>query len=92
MINHVNSNERYFSTSSFYPAAFLFAKGEELVNVDKITDPRRASFVFENKNACSELLHAFHYSKENANDVLIDARKMVAAVKTLKEKLHQENF
>lgn len=84
-------HERYFRISSFYPAAFLLAKGAELVNVDKISDTKRANFVFAEPMFCEELLHAFNYGKENDEMVMVDARKMAVATKTLKEKLYQKN-
>lgn len=85
-------NDRYFRTSSFNPAAFLLAKGGTgLVNIDKITNPKRAIFVFTEPMYCEELVHAFNFGKENDEMVMIDARKIVAAIKTLKESLHQDN-
>ncbi|MCX6734507.1 MAG: DUF5659 domain-containing protein [Candidatus Peregrinibacteria bacterium] len=82
-------NDRYFRTSSFYPAAFLLAKGAELVNIDKITDSRRASFVFCDPAQCEDWLHVFNFGKDDEGDAVVDARKMVVAIKTLKEKLYQ---
>lgn len=82
-------NDRYLRISSFYPAAFLLAKGAGLVNIDKISDPKRAVFVFAEPLACEELLHAFNFGKEDEQMVLVDSRKMATAIKTLKEKLYQ---
>lgn len=85
------SDERYYRLSSFYPAAFLFAKGLELVNVDK-TDPQRAQFVFVDAPECEGLLDIFNFGKEDAPDAMVDARKLVAAIKRLKDKLYQDKF
>ena len=82
-------DDRYFRISNFYPAAFLLAKDAELVNIDKITNSKRANFVFAEPMYCEEILHAFNYAKENDEMVMVDARKMAIAVKTLKEKLYQ---
>jgi len=87
-----NKDNRYFRTSSFYAAAFLFAKGLELVNVEKIADPKRAQFVFRDAPDRELLLHSHDYAKENAPEVMVDARKLVIAIKTLKEKLYQDKF
>ncbi len=85
------SDDRYYRLSSFYPAAFLFAKGLELVNVDK-TNSQRAQFVFVDTAERESLLNAFNFAKEDAPEAMVDARKMVAAIKRLKDKLYQDNF
>jgi hypothetical protein len=85
-------NGRYFRLSNFYLAAFLFAKGMELANVDKITDPKRAQFVFVDEPIREALVGSFNFGKEDDEEVLVDARKLVAAIKTLKDKLYQGDF
>ena len=88
----IKQEEKHFRISSFYVAAFLFAKGLEMVDVDRITDPKRAQFVFRD-NADRELwLARFNFAQENSPEVMIDARKFVAAVKMLKDKLYQDKF
>lgn len=91
-----NSNEyqdsRYFRTSSFYTACFLFAKEQVLVNIDKVTDPKRAHFVFLDSPERELLLQEFNYAKENAPGVLIDTRKFITSIKQLKDKLYQQEF
>lgn len=82
-------DHRYFKTSSFYIACFLFTKNQVLVNIDKVTDPRRAQFVFLETSGRSELLQNFNFAKENSPEVMVDARKFVVAIKQLKEKLYQ---
>lgn len=90
-INAYQDN-RYFQTSSFYAAAFLFAKDQTLVNIDKVTDPRRAQFVFSDSPERESLLQNFNFAKEDSPEVMVDARKFVTAIKQLKDKLYQENF
>jgi len=85
----MNEN-KYFKTTTFYLAAFLFAKGLELVSVDKITDSRRAYFVFVDSPLRELWVERFNFGKEDDQEVMVDVRKMVTAVKTLKEKLYQE--
>ncbi len=87
-----NKDNRYFRTSSFYAAAFLFTKGLELVNVDRIADLKRAEFVFQDTSEREFLLHGYDYAKEDAPEVMVDARKLVIAIKALKEKLYQDKF
>ena len=88
-LKNMNEN-KYFKTTTFYLAAFLFAKGLELVSVDKITDSRRAYFVFVDSPLRELWVERFNFGKEDDQEVMVDVRKMVTAVKTLKEKLYQE--
>lgn len=84
-----NRNQnKYFRSTNFYLSAFLFAKGLELVNIDKITDPKRARFVFLDSPKRELLLESFNFAKEDSPEVLIDARKLIVAIKSLKDKLY----
>ncbi|MFA6532991.1 MAG: DUF5659 domain-containing protein [Patescibacteria group bacterium] len=82
--------ERYFQNSNFYLSAFLFAKGLELVSVDKITDPRRAQFVFRDTPERMIWLEDYNFAKEDTSGAMVDVRKFVTAIKMLKDKLYQE--
>ncbi|MDP3296842.1 MAG: DUF5659 domain-containing protein [Thermodesulfovibrionia bacterium] len=88
----IKQDDRYFRISSFYVAAFLCVKGLELVNVDKITDPRRAQFVFLDTPERELFLKNYNFGKEDAPEAMIDARKFVMAIKMLKDKLYQDKF
>lgn len=86
-------DERYFRTSSWNTALFLFVKGEmELADIDKISNPKRATFIFLDRPNREELLHAFEYGKEGDPTVMVDARKMILATRQLKEKLYADRF
>lgn len=85
-------DDKYFKTSSFYTAAFLFSKGMELVNVDKVSNPKRASFVFLDTADRESLLQSFNFGKEDDKGTLVDGRKLIASIRTLKERLYQENL
>ena len=91
-IKNEKQKDRYFRTSSFYVAAFLFAKGLEMVNVDKITNPKRAQFVFIDIAERELWLDSFNFAKENSPEVVIDARRFVTAIRVLKDKLYQDKF
>jgi len=84
--------DRYFRTSNFNLASFLFAKGQELVNIDRLENQKRATFVFIESPQLEELIHEFDYAKENDEIVMVDARKLIYATKQLKEKLYQNNY
>ena len=82
---------KYHKTNSFYCAAFLFAKGLELVNVDR-TDPRKCIFVFANHPDLELLLRVFNFAGNDDPAVMIDARKLIYAVKKLKDSLYEKNY
>ena len=84
----MKNNPRYYRTQHFNLACFLLAKGLELVNIDRLEDSRRATFVFVNQPDIEELVHEFNFAKEDEEAVLVDARKIFYAMKTLKEKLY----
>ena len=85
-------NDKYFRLQSFYLAAFLFSKGMELVNVDRISNQRRATFVFLDSPDREYLMESFSFAKEDDSSVLVDARKLITAIRGLKEKIYQDNF
>ena len=85
-------DDRYFRTSSFQCGSFLFAKGMALADIDKISNPKRANFVFVDTPEREDLLQAFNYGKEGDPMVMVDARKLMTATKALKEKLYEDNF
>lgn len=89
--SYKNQDDRYFRLTSFYTAAFLFAKGMELVNIDR-TEPKRSQFVFKDSPEREILLQQFNFAPEDSPDSLVDARKFVMAIKMLKDKLYQERF
>ena len=84
--------DKYFRTTNFNLASFLFAKGQELANIDKLENQKRATFVFIENPQIEELTHEFDYAKENEEIVMVDARKLIYASKQLKEKLYQNNY
>jgi hypothetical protein len=85
-------DDKYFRTSSFYTAAFLFARHMELVNVDRVTDPKRALFVFVDTPEREGFLQSFNFGREEDEGILVDARKLISAIRCLKEKLYEEKF
>lgn len=85
----MDKDDKYFRLTNFYTAAFLFAKGLELVNIDR-SDPKHSQFVFLDTPDREYLMNSFSFSKEDSMEVLIDARKFVTAIKLLKDKLYQD--
>lgn len=85
--NTKNTDNRYYSTANFYESAFLFVHGIELVNIDHTSDAQKAYFVFLEAPDREKLSYQFLYGTED--EVTVDARKFVYAVKTLKAKLYE---
>lgn len=77
-----------FNINSFYPAAFLFAKGCRLLRIDR-SDSRRVDFVFEDSDELRRLLEAFNFAEVDDLTLLVDARGFISAVRSLKEKIYQ---
>jgi len=88
----MKNEDKYYRTTSFQTATFLYAKGRELVNIDKLENQKRATFVFLGSPYVEELAHEFSFAKEDSEIVMVDARKLAYAMKALKEKLYQDKF
>jgi len=88
----MKDKNKYFRTTNFNLAIFLFTKGLELVNIDRLEDQKRATFVFIENSQTEELIHEFDFAQENNEVVMVDARKLIYATKQLKEKLYQNNY
>lgn len=84
-----NSDTKYFRTESFYLSVFLFSKGLELVNIDH-TNSKRSKFIFRDTPERELWIEAFNFAKENSSEAMVDVRKLVMAIKMLKDKLYQK--
>jgi len=91
MDKYTHTTDKYFRSPSLYISAFLFSKGFTLVNVDK-TNRSKSIFVFLDTPEREQLISQFNYAPDNSLDCLVDVRKFILAVKTLKEKLYQGDF
>lgn len=90
-MNNPQNDERYYRLTSFYAAGFLFAKGMELVNIDR-SNPKRSQFVFRDTPERELWMQSFNFGREDSAEVMVDVRKFVMAIKALKEKLYQDRF
>lgn len=79
-----HSDERYYYTPHFYLAAYVYAHGMELVNVDR-DSLGKPIFVFRDRTEREELVHEFKYGPE----ALVDARKFTLAISDLRERVKQ---
>lgn len=83
------SDDRYYVTANFYLAAFLFAKGTELVSINR-DNPKRSEFVFVQNFKVVEWIDSFDFDPKDSPDVLIDPRTFITAIKSLKDILYRE--
>lgn len=90
-MNMKNETSKYYRTADLPMASFLYAKGIELVNIDKLSDEKRAYFVFVESPLREELTHIYNFVPDDDERAFVDARKMIYANKTLKEKLYRNN-
>jgi len=84
-------NDKCYKTHNFYLAAFLYAKGLELIDVDK-TEFKKSYFVFAINPELELLLRVFNFGTEEAPEARIDARKLIYAIKKLKDSLYEQNY
>ena len=83
-----NKINKTFASNNFYTSCFLISKGIRLVDIDK-TNPRRAEFIFEDDGGINNLIRDFNFAEKDSPSVAVDARELVLAIKTLKEKIYQ---
>lgn len=81
--------DRHYLTSNFYCAIFLYVKGLQLVDIDK-TNPRKALFVFLDSPERENWIRQYNFAEKGSQDVMVDARQLEIATKTLKDRLYQE--
>ena len=80
--------DKYFKTSSFQLAVFLFVKELELVGLEWIEE-RRATFAFVNTPDMEQLVNSFNFGKPDDPIVMADVRKVLMSSKLIKDKLYQ---
>ena len=87
MDKNKQNNQTQWSTTNFYLAAFLSAKGLQLVDIDR-SEVTRCKFVFNDNDQRQFFVDAFNFGQETDSLVQVDARKLVFAIKSLKQNLH----
>ena len=81
-----DTNQNY-QTDNFYLATFLISKEIQLINIDR-TNPKHCFFIFKPNPRIESLVHSFSFAIQNSKDVMIDARRLIDAVKNLKNNLY----
>lgn len=76
--------------ANFYISAFLIAKGFTLHSLERESSgSNKFLFVFNHAPSIEKAINEFNFAPEEASEVLVDARKMVFAIKKTKEVLYQ---
>lgn len=73
-----------YQTSDFYVAAYLLASGVRLLRSDR-SNPRRVVFVFSYNEGEQNLIEDFLFGRSK-----VDPRKLISAIKELKQLLHSD--
>ena len=81
---------KYHKTTNFYWACFLYAKGCEIAGINNFPGTSKAEFVFVKPPDINIWLEIFNFGKENAPEMLIDSRKLIQAIRELKDKLYAD--
>ena len=76
-----------YKTSNFYLASYLIAKNALLAGIDRLSV--RCEFILKSSEDLKPLIEGFNFAREDQAVVKVDARKMITAIKGLKEKLYQ---
>lgn len=79
--------------SSFYLSAFLIAKGFNLISLEReSSSSSKFLFVFTSTTTVEDVVQSFNFASEESDEVVVDARKMIFAIKKLKEVLYQSRL
>lgn len=79
-----NELKQQFLISDFYIAAFCLTKGLKLLHIEK-SEPRRASFVFQDTDNRQKLVEDFLFGRAS-----VEPKSFVSAIKELKQLLHSD--
>lgn len=89
--NKKSNSLAMWRTDNLYLSAFLLTKGLILLKIEKLSGIKSV-FVFYDSPTRDVWLNQYHYSTDESQDCLVDARKFVSSIKFLKERLYQDNF
>lgn len=74
---------RYFRSSSFPLALFLFAKGEQIAGINPTENPSKKEFAFVRTNRLDELCEIYKFGDNNDPELLIPIRLVEQARRKL---------
>lgn len=80
------NNQNIHKTKTLNIAGFLLAKGCRLLDIDR--EGWQSVFIFEDTPELLRLVDSYLYAKENNEDVMVDARKLISVIKDLKMKIY----
>lgn len=71
----MEKDNRYYRTSSFPLACFLFAKGQQIAGVNPTEEMSKKSFAFVNNSLhLEELIDKYKFGQEDDPDLMVSAR------------------
>ena len=82
-------NENIYPTEDFYLDVFLIYKGLQIIYIDR-ENPKRCKFVFADNPNREKLVQSYNFAIPDSKEILIDVRKLILAIKDLKNKLYAE--
>ncbi len=90
MIKHLNEkmNTKLHQTTSLYYASYLIARAIPLIGAEHSSDGKMI-FIFPDSQERVRLTELYHYAPTDDPTVLVDPRKMEAAIRSLKTKIYQ---
>lgn len=76
-----------YKSTNFYLTAFLIAKGNQIIGIESI-DNKRSQFILVSSPELQDQIDQYNFAQTDSLSVNIDARKLIAAIKLLKDKLY----
>ncbi len=85
------NNKNIYKTSSLNLSAFLYAKGVTLKGIEKSDSSNKSTFIFADASTCEDLTQIFNFAPDQDARTMVDARKLLEAIKSLKDRLYNNN-
>ena len=88
MIEIKKDKNRYFRSSSFPLAVFLFSKGEQIVGISPTENPGKKEFAFIKTDRLEELVEIFKFGENDDPELLVSIRLVEQARRQLMDRLN----
>ncbi|MDO8430177.1 MAG: hypothetical protein Q7S73_02320 [bacterium] len=81
-------SDRYFRSSSFPLAVFLFARGEQIAGINHTDNPNKKEFAFVHTDRLNELCEIYKFGKDEDVELLVPIRLVEQARRQLLDRLN----
>ena len=88
MIEIKKDKNRYFRSSSFPLAVFLFTKGEQIAGINPTENPNKKEFAFVKTDRLDELVEIFKFGENDDPELLVPIRLVEQARRQLLDRLN----